>query len=833
MTVRFALRTLFKTPFVTGVAVASLALGIGANTAIYSIFNQVLLRPLAVPEPDRLVNLGAPPPKPGSNSCNQAGDCDQVFSYPMFRDLEREQTVFTGVAGHVLMGANLAVKGQATIDGDGVLVSGSYFSTLGLRPALGRLIGPDDDKVANDGRVVVLSHAYWTTSFGRSPGVVNQAMTINGQPMTVVGVAPEGFAGTTLGARPLVFVPISLRDQMMPGARTSTLENRRSYWIYLFARLKPGVSLEQARTAINVPYKAVINDVEAPLQIGMSDQTMQKFRARAITVENGARGQTSVAREARSGLTLLLGVTVFVILIACANIANLLLARSAGRAGEMAIRLSIGATRRHLIVQLLTESCLLAAMGGLAGLLVARWTLDAIAAIMPAEVAQTLQFHLDWSVLPVVAAVTLATGVLFGIFPALHSTRPDLIASIKNQAGQPSGARAAARFRTTLATLQIALSMTLLVAAGLFSKSLLNVGRVNLGLNPDHVVMLRVAPLLNGYKPEQSRDFFEKLEDGLAGIPGVTSVAESTIPILSNSNSNTSLLIEGFEAGPDTDTAARFNRIGTGYFQTLGIPILAGRAFTRADANSAPKVAIVNEAFLKKFNLPTGVGRHLGMRDQGQATLDIEIVGVMRNAKYSEVKQEMLATFFTPYRQTDAGFMTYYLRTGVAPESIMGQIRGVVARLDPNLPVSDLRTLPQQIRDNTFLDRFIGILATSFAALATLLAAIGLYGVIAYTVSQRTKELGLRMALGAAPGRVRGMVMKQVGVMLAWGGAIGLTTAVWVGTLVASLLFEMKGWDPVVLASATVGLSIVALVAGFIPARRASRIDPMRALRYE
>ena len=831
MTLRLAFRTLFKTPFVTIVAILSLALGIGANTAIYSVFDQILRRPLAVPEPDRLVNLEAPPPKPGSTSCNQAGNCDVVFSYPMFRDLEREQTVFTGVAAHFLFGANLAARGQ-TMSGDGLFVSGSYFSTLGLRPAVGRLLTAGDDQVPGESHVAVLSHAYWNSRFGGDPGILDQTLTINGQPMTVVGVAPEGFDGTTLGARPVVFVPITLRDQFQPGARISSFENRRSYWAYVFARLKPGVSIEQAQTAINVPYKAILNEVEAPIQVGMSDQTMAKFRARQVVLTPGARGQTNVAGEARTALLMLLGVTVLVLLIACANIANLLLARSAARAGEMAVRLSIGASRRHLIVQLLTESCLLAAMGGLAGLLVATWTLDLMTAMLPAEVADTIQFRLDWSVLPVTAAVTLGTGLLFGLFPALHSTRPDLIASLKGQAGQPSGARAAARFRTVLATAQIALSMALLVAAGLFTKSLINVSRVNLGLNPENVVMFRVGPVLNGYKPEQSRQFFQQLEDELGALPGVTSVGDSTVPLLSGSNNNNSVIVEGFEAGLDTDTSSRFNRIGAGYFQTLGVPVLAGRDFTRSDGNAAPKVAIVNEAFLKKFGLGLdAVGRHIGARTDNK--LDMEIVGIVRNAKYSEVKQEWLPTYFTPYRQTDVGSMTYYVRTSMDPDAFMASVRRPVAKLDPNLPVDDVRTLPQQIEQNVFLDRFIGVLSTSFAVLATVLAAIGLYGVLAYTVSQRTKEIGLRMALGAEPGRVRGMVLKQVGRMLAVGGAIGLTASVWLGTLAGALLFEMKGWDPVVLVSSAIGLTIVALAAGFVPAHRAAQIDPMRALRYE
>jgi predicted permease len=345
----------------------------------------------------------------------------------------------------------------------------------------------------------------------------------------------------------------------------------------VFGRLKPGLTIEQASTALNVPYNAILNDVEAPLQVAMSDQTMTKFRSRQVVMAPGERGQSGIDRDARSPLTLLLAVTALVLLIACANIANLLLARSAARAGEMAVRLSIGASRRHLITQLLTESCLLASFGGLGGLFVAQWTLKAITAMLPSQAGTAVVFHLDWSVLPVTAAVTLGTGFLFGIFPALHSTRPNLIASIKGQAGQPSGARAAARFRTVLATSQVALSMALLVSAGLFTKSLINISRVDLGLNPENVVIFRVSPALNGYKPEHSRQFFKDLEAVLSTQAGVSSVSDSTVPLLSGSNNNNSVVVEGFRAGLDTDVSSRFNRVGPDYFRTLGMRVLAGR----------------------------------------------------------------------------------------------------------------------------------------------------------------------------------------------------------------------------------------------------------------
>jgi predicted permease len=827
---KFALRTLFRTPVVTLIATLSLALGIGANAAIFSLFNQMLLRPLPVQEPDLLVNLAAPGPKPGSQSCNQAGDCEAVFSYPMFRDLQRVQTVFTGIAAHRMFGANLAARGQ-TLNGEGMLVSGSYFPILGLQPALGRLLNEQDDPAPGQSHVAVLSFAYWETRFGLDPGVLNQPLIVNGQAMTIVGVAPRGFVGTTLGGTPKIFVPITMRGLMQPTFKG--FDNRRSYWAYLFARLKPGTSIEQARAALNGQYHAIVKDVEAPLQKGMSEQTMARFKAKPILVEEGNRGQSSVSVEAKDPLMLLLGVTAFVLIIACANVANLLLARAAARGSEMAVRLSIGAGRGQLIAQLLTESCLLALFGGVAGLAVARWTLHLIGSLLPAQAAASLDFQLDTTVLIFAAALTLGTGLLFGLFPALHSTRHDLISSLKGQAGQPSGARSAARFRTALATSQIALSMALLIAAGLFIKSLINVSRVDLGIKVDNVITFGISPQLNGYPPERARQLFERVEDEMGALPGVIGVTGSMVPLLGGSNWGNDVAVEGYSAGPDTDMNSRYNEIAPGYFRTLGIPLLSGREFERSDGPGAPKVAIVNEAFAKKFNLGrNAVGKRIGNR--GDNKLDTEIVGLVQNAKYSQVKQVVPPLFFRPYRQDDElGFLTFYIRTSLDPEQFMSTIPKVITRLDPNLPVEDLRTMPQQVRENVFLDRMITVLSAAFASLATLLAAVGLYGVLAYTVAQRTREIGLRMALGAAPARVRGMVLRQVSLMTLVGGIVGLVAAIWLGRLAQSLLYELKGWDATVLSLSVVALAFVALVAGFFPAHRASQVDPMRALRYE
>ena len=829
---RLAVRTLTRTPFVTAVAVLSLALGIGANTAIFSLFNQLLLRPLPVHAPERLVNLAAPGPKPGSDNCNQAGGCDEVFSYPMFRDLQREQAVFTDIAAHRLFGVNIVHAGE-TINGDGMQVSGSYFPALGLVPALGRLIGPEVDEPIGGHPVVVLSHDFWRTRLAADPSVIDDAILVNGVAMTIAGVAPPGFNGTTIGARPMVFVPITMRGQVSPGF--DDFEDRRSYWAYLFARLKPGMSLEQAQAGLEPLYRGILAGVEAPLQEQMSDQTMAQFLAKPIPLEDGRRGQSSVSEEARAPLVLLFSVTVIVLLIACANIANLLLARSAARAPEMAVRLSIGASRRHLLAQLLTESCVLAIAGGTAGLVVAHWTLGLIGSLLPAEALEAVALTLEPSAVAFTMAVALGTGVLFGLFPALQSTRSDLVSTIKGQAGQPSGARGAARFRAGLVTAQFALSMVLLVAAGLFIRSLVNISRTELGIASENVVTFRLAAALNGYEPQRIGAVYDRVEAALAAEPGVTAASAAVVAVLAGNSWGNNIMVEGYEAGPDTDRNSRFNMIGTGYFRTLRIPVLAGRDFTTADTLDAPKVAIVNEAFAQKFGLGTDVvGRRMG-RGNLDAELDTEIVGLVGDAKYNDVKLPVPALFYTPYRQEEdlRASMTFYARTAVPPDALLGSMPKLVTGIDPNLPVIDLKMLPAQIRENVFLDRLIGFLSSAFATLATLLAAIGLYGVLAYTVSQRTREIGLRMALGADRRHLGAMVLGQVGRMAAIGGVIGLVASVVLGRFASSLLYEMRGTSVVVVASAVVTLGVVALAAGVVPAHRASRVDPMRALRWE
>jgi predicted permease len=829
--VRYALRRAVRAPVFSLVAVGSLALGIGANAAAFSLYNAVLLRPLPVPGASALVNLASPGDKNGSVSCNRSGSCDNVFSYPMFRDLDERQDVLTGVAAHYMERVNLAAAGS-TAPGQIDLVSSNYFSVLQLTPALGRLFGPDDDRAPGGAPVVVLTHAYWLSHFNGASDVVGRTVVANGVTLTVVGVAPESFVGTAVGAPVDAFAPITMRGRLVAGF--NDYGDRRSYWVYLFGRLKPGVSIDAARTSLNGLYHAILTNVDAPLQTKMDETARARFVNRPLVMAPGAGGQSRLRELAPTALLMLFAVTGVVLLIACANVANLLLARSGARTAELAVRTSIGASRGRLVGQLLIEACVLSAAGGLAGLALGQWLLAALSRMLEPIGFPTVDTSLDWRVLAFAVAASLATGLVFGVFPALHATRIDLAPALKDHGTRSTGARSAARFRAAMIFVQMALATVLLVSAGLFIRSLVNVGRVDVGIDVDRLVTFTIYPRLNGYTPAATRDLLERAEEALAATPAVERASASTVPLVSDSSYRTNVYVEGFMAGPDHDHGAAYSRVGPGFFRTTGIRLVAGRDITAADRDGAPKVVVVNEAFVRKFHLGANpLGKRIGINDS-DAALDTEIVGIAADATYNNVTADVPAVFYTPYRQDDdLGGATLYVRTSIAPDAVLKTIPTVIARLDPNLPLEQLRTMADQVRVNENGSRVIATLAVSFAALATLLASIGLYGVLAYTVSQRTREFGVRMALGAAPGHVRRLVLRQVARITIAGAAVGIAGALLVGRAVESLLFRMNGHDPWVIAAGVGVLLTVALAAGAGPAWRASRIDPIRALRYD
>jgi predicted permease len=499
----------------------------------------------------------------------------------------------------------------------------------------------------------------------------------------------------------------------------------------------------------------------------------------------------------------------------------------------MGVRLALGATRRHLMVQLLTESVMLALVGGVASLLVAQWTLKVIAALLPPDASETITFTVSGPVILFAAGLSVITGLVFGLFPALHSTRDDLISTIRAGAGQIAGGRSAARFRASLVTAQIALSMGLLIMSALFLRSLVNVSRVDLGLKVDGVATFQIVPVRAGYDSARSAVLFNRVEQELSGLAGVTQVSEAMVPLLSGDNWGNRVHVQGYECGPDVDCGSRFNEVGADYFKTFGVSLVAGREFTPSDRVGTQRVAIVNEEFAKKFKLGNDVvGKFMG--DDDNDSLNIQIVGLVRNVKYSQVKDSVPPVYYTAWRQDrGAGSLFYYVRSSLPPEQILGTLRTTMKGIDPNLPVEELKTMPQQVRENVFLDRMISILSSAFALLATLLAGIGLYGVLSYSVAQRTREIGVRMALGADGARVRRLVMRQVLWMLLIGGVIGITASIGLGKAARSMLFQLEGHDPTSMAIAVVLLACVALAAGFIPARRAALVDPMHALRYD
>ncbi|HEX7235943.1 MAG TPA: ABC transporter permease [Gammaproteobacteria bacterium] len=828
--IRFSLRGFARRPMFAFVVVATLALGLSINAAIFSIDDQVLLRELRVPAPGDLVNLLAPGRKQGNNSCSNIGTCDEIFSYPMFRDLEQLDGPFVGIAAHRDVEANLAIDGK-TVAGSGLLVSGKYFSLLGLTPAVGRLLDTSDDRVEGEANAVVLSYAYWQSGFAGNPAVVGRELIVNGKALTIVGVAPRTFTSTTVGSKPEVFLPITFSWGEGANAYPQH-KNRQSYWAYLFARLKPGVSLEQATAAINEPYRRITNDIDAPLLKGWSEQMLAEFRAKTVLLEPGGRGQSEVETQARAPLTILLVSTGLVLLIACVNVANLLLARGSTRVGEIATRASLGASRFRLLGLLLAEVLLLAAGAALVSLPLTLVALRGIASLLPNFAATTFDLGLSSSVVAMTVGLAVVSTLVFGLIPALKLVRIESSPALQSQGVRSTGGKGAARFRTTLTTAQIALSMALLVLAGWFAQSLANVSRVDVGFRTDSLSVFSIAPGRNGYTPERTSAFFTRLEEELGQVPGVTSAGMAAVTLLAGNNWGNNVTVEGYTATPGENTDVSVNWVSPDFFKTLQMPFVSGSEFKGPGGTDRPKVAVVNERFAARFNLGNdAVGKR--MKTGGaDGPLDMEIVGVVRDAKYSDVKADPPPQLFMQRERGPAlNAMTFYLRSDLPTGAVRTAVEQVVSRLDSALPLMDFRTVDDQARENVFLDRFMSTLAVALAVMATVLAAIGIYGVLSYGVVQRLREIGLRIALGAAPGNVRGMVLKQVTWMAGIGVLLGVGLALLIGLWGRALFYGLAPTDPLVPAAALLALTAVVLAAAYWPARRAALVDPVTALR--
>jgi predicted permease len=634
------------------------------------------------------------------------------------------------------------------------------------------------------------------------------------------------------GWSPQVYVPLTMRWLMQPEEPRND-ENRFSYWVYILARLKPEVSLEQASAAMNVVFAGIEREVELPmLPNGITDAQRERFLASKLVLAPGGRGQSNVPGRAGAPLTLLLGITALVLLIVCVNIANLLLARGAARAGELAIRTSVGASRVRLATQLLAEAAVLALLGAVASVPVAVATLRFVASL---ALTSTLAVSLSLPALGFAAAATLVTVLLFGLAPAIQASRTDLGSIIKGQAAQSRGGRGVARFNTVLITTQIAFATILLVLAGLFTRSLVNVARLDLGMKVESVASFSVSPLLAGYAPDALDAIYDRLQTELASQPGVRSVGSGAIPILGNFALGAGVVsVDGVEQPPGTGAVANYD-VSPRFFESFSIPLLAGRDFGDAD-RTGPPVTIVNEAFVRKLGLGNdAVGKRVRFRGGYMPSTDIEIIGVVPDTRFVSVKGDIPPQFFLPRPRGDTSFSSlfFFVHSDLGADSLLSTIPRVVASVDPNLAVGNLSTVKRLADGNVSQDRVVTILSTALAALATLLAAIGLYGVLAYSVAQRTRELGLRLALGAEPSTLRAMVLRQVGGIALVGAALGLAAALAVSRAAASMLYGLASYDPATLGAAVAILGVVVLGAAYVPARRASNVAPLEALRYE
>ncbi len=816
---RFGARMLIKNPGFTLVAALSLALGIGANTAIFSLLDALLLKPLPVKQPEQLVIVGTDTP-------SQPGRGFSFFSYPVFREIREKNSVFSGMFARSGLQMSLSGSGQ-TERVQGEVVSGNFFSVLGVNPLVGRLLTEADDQTPGEHPVAVISFNFWQRRFGADPQIVGKTISLNGYPFTIIGVSQQGFHGVEVGAAPDVRIPLMMDGQVRPKPGAPIFEQRGNWWLSVMARLNPGVSVEQAQAATDTVFQIAREPDVRRIKGDSPDD--RDFKSRRIQLVSAKTGASNLSHQLSQPLFVLMCLVGVVLLIACLNVANLLLARATMRQKEIAVRLALGAGRFRLARQLLTEGFLLSALGGSLGLLFARWGTDVLLGFLPQ--GRALEINPDLRMFGFTLSVTLLSGLLFSLVPALQSTRPNLIPALKNDAVVAPGGGRRWEMGRLLVILQVALSLVLLIGAGLFARSLRNLKMVDTGYNADQIVTMAFDPAQSGYKIERLRNFYSQLSERLGALPGVKITTFTRHMPMGGSYSRIGIEVPGYQPRPDEEMAVLFNQIGPQFFATFGAPLSLGREFIPQDTPESPKVVIVNHSLARYF---FGVENPLGRRITLENYKDLEIVGVVADAKYRNLREAAPQTAYIPYSQYhQLGQRILCARAAGDPGALVAAIRREARSLDPNLPVFNVKTFAEQIDESISRERLVALLSSFFGFFALLLAALGLYGVMAYAVTRRTRELGIRMALGALTRDVLGLVLKEGMTLAGLGVAFGLIVALGVTRLTKSLLFGVSATDPLTLLGAVLLLVSVALLACWLPARRATKVDPLTALRHD
>lgn len=836
---RFTGRLLRKSPGFMAISIVSLALGIGANTVIFTVAQHLLLDRLAVPHPDELRLLWWTEPKQGVvkdmwgwfDDDPSGEQSSTAFSYPVYQQLRRDNRVMEDLfAFQPFNGQTVSVNGKPE-SLEVQMVSGNFYSSLGIQPQLGRGIDDQDDSAPGAGAVTVISDRLWTTHFGRSPDVVGKTILVNLTALTVVGVNPKGFTGAySAQGTPDLFVPFSMQPVIAPQDVTpggaSLLTNKDLWWVLVMGRIRQGVPDRTAEAALNVSLESAVR-ATMPME---KDSKLPRLMLRA-----GNRGQNPDAEEAGKPIYVLMGLSGFVLLLACANLANLLLARAGARQREMSVRLAMGAGRKRLLRQMLTESLTLSIAGGAAGLALAFAVRNAIPRMVSNPWAPpAFQAGFDWRIFGFTAAISLLTGLIFGIAPAWEGTRVQVSSGLKDSA-QTASHRRKGTAGKLIVVVQMALSALLVVGAGLFMQTLMQLGHAKLGFVADHILLFNVAPPQTKYPKEASIALYERLDEKLKAIPGVESETLVGQALIARNVMGNTFVPEGTERKKEGENPIVLaNDVGRGFFSTFQIPIVAGRAFDSTDTPTSRRVAIVNEALVRKyFPNVNPIGRTFERGSHHPETT--EIIGVCGDAKYDNLRKDLEPTFYLPYWQQTEGVQqgTFAIKSRTDRKTLAEAVRKVLAEVDGNLPLLDVRTQDEQIDATMRSERIFADLTAVFGALALILAAIGIYGILAYSVARRTNEIGIRMALGATGNRVMRMVLQEAGWMTVIGLAAGLACALALGRFVASLLYGLKAWDPLTLIGASGLLLLVALVASWIPARRAAGVEPMQALRHE